>query len=55
LRTVGHMNDDYGIEDGEICPSCGEVPLVSEDGMSGECPNCGAQYTIDGGDGDDWG
>jgi predicted RNA-binding Zn-ribbon protein involved in translation (DUF1610 family) len=47
------MSDYYGIEDGEICPSCGEVPLVSEDGLEGECPNCGALYSIgDEGDGD---
>jgi len=29
------------IESGEICPSCGEVPLLGEVDEEVECPNCG--------------
>ena len=34
------------IEDGEICPSCGEVPLTGEPGEDVECPNCGDVFYI---------
>jgi len=29
------------IEDGELCPSCGEIPIVFEGSDEAECPNCG--------------
>ena len=31
------------IEDGEVCPHCGEVPLDVIDGEA-ECPNCGSVF-----------
>ena len=34
------------IEDGEICPSCGEVPLTGDPGDDVECPNCGEVFYI---------
>jgi uncharacterized Zn finger protein (UPF0148 family) len=36
------------IESGELCPSCGEVPLFGGDGDEVECPNCGEVVTIAG-------
>jgi len=34
------------IESGEICPSCGEIPLFGDDEDEIECPNCGEVVTI---------
>ena len=34
------------IYDGEICPSCGEVPLTGDPGDDVECPSCGAVFYI---------
>ena len=34
------------IEDGEVCPSCGEVPLFGDEGEEVECPNCGSEFVI---------
>lgn len=29
------------IEDGELCPSCGEIPIFFYGADEAECPNCG--------------
>jgi hypothetical protein len=29
------------IEDGELCPSCGEIPIAFYGHDKAECPNCG--------------
>ena len=44
--------DDVEIESGELCPSCGEVPLFHEeaDGGEVECPNCGEIVVVNGGE-----
>jgi hypothetical protein len=31
------------IEDGELCPSCGEIPIAFYGRDKAECPNCGEQ------------
>ncbi len=31
------------IEDGELCPSCGEIPIAFYGHDKAECPNCGEQ------------
>lgn len=43
------------IESGELCPSCGEVPLFHEEADDGqvECPNCGEIVFVNGGESDD--
>lgn len=47
--------DGVEIESGELCPSCGEVPLFHEeaDGGEVECPNCGEIVFVNGGESDD--
>jgi uncharacterized Zn finger protein (UPF0148 family) len=34
------------IESSELCPSCGEIPLVGDVGEEVECPICGEVVTI---------
>lgn len=34
-------------ESGELCPSCGEIPLFGDDGDEVECPNCGQIIVIE--------
>ena len=34
------------IESGELCPSCGEVPLLGDIDEEAECPNCGEVVVI---------
>lgn len=43
------------IESGELCPSCGAVPLMHEDAVEGriECPNCGEMVIFVAEDGED--
>lgn len=38
---------EYTAEQGELCPSCNEVPLDGDPGDIVECPNCGAEVLID--------
>lgn len=45
----GRMDSIYP---GELCPSCGEVPLDGDDNEEVECPNCGAVVVISGNWGD---
>jgi len=40
------------IEQGELCPSCGEIPLDADPGEDVECPNCGEVVTISDSDDD---
>jgi ribosomal protein S27AE len=35
------------LEDGEICPSCGEVPIFFYGYEAAECPNCGEEFFLD--------
>lgn len=34
------------LEDGEICPSCGEVPIFFYGDEEAECPNCGEEFVF---------
>lgn len=34
------------IEDGELCPSCGEIPIVFDGAYEAECPNCGEELWL---------
>jgi len=34
------------IESGELCPSCGEIPLLGDEDEEVECPNCGEIVSI---------
>lgn len=46
---------DRQIEDGELCPSCGEIPIAFYGHDKAECPNCGErlQRFSDNSDGND--
>lgn len=34
------------IESGELCPSCGEIPMFGDEDEEVECPNCGEVVSI---------
>ena len=34
------------IDDGELCPSCGEIPIAFYGYDKAECPNCGEQLRL---------
>lgn len=34
------------MEDGEICPNCGEWPVYFGDEVEAECPWCGETFSI---------
>ena len=38
------------IEDGEICPSCGEIPIAFYGDDEAECPNCGELFILSDGE-----
>ncbi len=34
------------IEDGDLCPSCGEIPIAFYGHTKAECPNCGERLQL---------
>ena len=41
------------IEDGELCPSCNEIPIAFYGHDKAECPNCGERLHRSNSDNDD--
>jgi len=34
------------IEDGDVCPYCGDCPIMFYGDEQAECPNCGAEFVL---------
>ncbi len=41
------------IDDGELCPSCNEIPIAFYGHDRAECPNCGERVTRSDSEGED--
>jgi hypothetical protein len=44
--SSGVFDREEPLEDGEICPNCGEWPVYFGDEVEAECPRCGETFSI---------